>query len=398
MEWKKFSVEDYYLSITGLLAAFLFFSSFYFQSWLVFLTAVTLLIFIYANSFYLKHMGEYLHFDNILKRNKFFPEENGEWELTFANKGFPIMKGNLRIYFDEIVEPIDGFGQKASGQYELIIPFSLNYNQISTLKIPFTTRKRGVAKIRRIEWHIPHFFGLGETILEYRGLILQEALIYPLPIPVQDMRSLLSACPGESFVSHSLYEDYLSPAGTREYVYSDSFNRINWKASARMQTLQTKVFDRVAEVGWHLSLNLADKYAITNKLEQLLSSVAELAYFFTKQNVPFSLCINIRFAGSIPFYYIPAGTGKEQLQKVLEALAIVDQHPSIFPYEKMLSFYYHHLTPQPYFIHGGKSSPRSEEFFNLIQKSGATLLELYPNEMDAVLKLKQPSVSEEVAK
>lgn len=398
MEWKKYSVEDNSLSITGILATILFFASFYFQSWLVFLTAVMILIFIFANSFYLKHIGKHLYFENTLQRNKFFPEEKGEWVLTFANKGYPIMKGNVRIYFDDNVEPIDGFGQKRSGQFELNIPFSLNYNQISTLKIPFTTRKRGVAKIRRIEWHIPHFFGLGETVLEYKSLVMQEALIYPLPIPVINMRSFLSARPGESFVSHSLYEDYLSPAGTREYVYSDSFKRINWKASAKMQTLQTKVFDSVAEVGWHLSLNLADKHAITNKLEQLLSSVAELAYFFTKQNIPYSLCINMRFAGTIPFYYIPAGSGKEQLQKVLEALAIVDQQPSIYPYEKMLSFYYHHLAPQPYHIHGGESSPRSEELFSLIQKRGATLLELYPNDKDAVLKLKQSLVYEGVAR
>ncbi|WP_057766161.1 DUF58 domain-containing protein [Cytobacillus praedii] len=398
MEWKKYSIEDNYLSITASLASFLFLVSFYFQSWLVFLTAVTILIFIFANSFYLKHIGEHLHLENPLQRNKFFPEEKGEWTLTFSNKGFPIMKGIVRIYFDDIVKPIDGFGQTIAGQIELNVPFSLNYKQISTLTIPFTTRKRGVAKIRRIEWHIPHYFGLGETVLEYKGLFMQEALVYPMPIPVKNIRSFLSIRPGESFVSHSLYEDYLSPSGTREYVYSDSFNRINWKASARMQTLQTKVFDRVADAGCHLSLNLADKHAITSKLEQLLSSVAELAYYFTKQNIPYSLCINMRFAGTIPFYYIPAGSGKEQLQKVLEALAIVDQHPSIYPYEKMQSFYYHHLAQLPYYIHGGKSSPRSEELFSLIKKRGATLLEIFPNDMDAVLKLKQSPVYEGVAR
>ncbi|WP_102271640.1 DUF58 domain-containing protein [Cytobacillus massiliigabonensis] len=396
MEWKKYSVEDNTLSITGILATFLFFASFYFQSWLVFLTAVTILIFIFANSLYLKYVGEHLHFENTLERNKFFPEEKGEWELTFANKGFPIMKGNLRIYFDDIVIPIDGNGEKRSNQFELNIPFSLNYNQIRTLKIPFKTRKRGVAKIRRMEWHIPHFFGLGETVLEYKSLIVKEALIYPLPITVKNTRTFLSARPGESYVSHSLYEDYLLPAGTRNYVYSDSFNRINWKASARMQTLQTKIFDRVADVGWHLSLNIADNHAVTPKLEQLLSSVTELAYFCAKHNIPYSLCINMRFAGAIPFYYIPAGSGKEQLQKVLEALAIVDQHPSILPYEKMLSFYHHHLTPQPYFIHGGRQSPRSEELINFIQKNGATILEINLDGSDAALMLRQAPVNKGV--
>ncbi|WP_313801392.1 DUF58 domain-containing protein [Cytobacillus sp.] len=397
MEWKKYSVEDNYLSLTGILAIFLFFASFYFQSWLVFLTAVTILILIMANSFYLRHIGKHLHFENIIERNKFFPEEKGEWVLTFVNKGLPIMKGNLRVYFDDNVTPMDGFGEKRPSQFEVNVPFSLNYNESNTLKIPFTTKKRGVAKIRRLEWHIPHFFGLGETVLEYKSLMMQEALVYPLPVTVKNMSTFLSNRPGESYVPHSLYEDYLSPAGTREYVYTDGFNRINWKASARMQTLQTKIYDPVAEAGWNLSLNIADGHAITSKLEQLLSSAAELAYFSTKQNIPFSLCINIRIAGAIPFYYIPAGTGKEQLQKVLEALAIVDQHSSILPYDKMLSYYYRHLTEQPYFIHGGKSTPRSDVLFNLIHKRGASLLELYLHDGEAMLKLRQAPMKEVIA-
>ena len=389
MEWKKYSIEDNYLSLTGVLALFLFFASFYFQSLILFFTAVTILILIFANSYYLKHIGEHLHFDNDSQKNRFFPEEKGEWMLLFVNKGLPIMKGSLRIYFDDIITPMDGLGEKRLTQYEVNIPLSLSYNQQKTVKLPFTARKRGVAKIRKMEWHIPHFFGIGETVLEYKRLIIQEALVYPLPIPVENMSSFLSERSGETFVSHSLYEDYLSPSGTRDYVYSDSFNRINWKASARMQTFQTKVFDLVAETGWNLSINIADSHAITNQIEQLISSAAELAYFSTKQNIPFSVCINIRVAGAIPFYYIPAGTGKEQLQRVLEALAIVDQHSSIFPYEKMLSFYDRHLSAQPFFIHGGKSTARSEEILNMISKRGATLLELQLNENKAVLKPKQ---------
>ncbi|MBP2239932.1 uncharacterized protein (DUF58 family) [Cytobacillus eiseniae] len=395
MEWKKYSIEDQYLSLTAALALFLFFASMYFQSLVIFFAAVFLLVFILANSLYLKYIGERLYFENKWQREKFFPNEKGEWILPFVNKGLPIMKGELRVYFDDIVTPLDEFGVKRTSQYEFSIPLSLNYNESNIVKIPYTTRKRGLAKIRRIEWHIPHFFGIGETVLEYKGLVMQEALIYPMPAPVKNVRSFLSERLGESLVSHSLYEDYLSPSGTRDYVYSDSFNRINWKASAVMQKLQTKLYDRVQETGWNLSLNIADRHAITNHLELLLSCAAELAYYSTKHNIPFSFCMNIRIAGSIPFYFIPAGTGKEQLQKVLEALAIVDQHSSVLPYEKMLAFYHRHLPVQPYFIHGGKSTVKTEDVFQAISKKGATLIELQLHENEAVLVHKQ-SVKKEV--
>lgn len=376
MEWKKYSVEDNFIGLTGVLACFLFFWSFYFQSFLIFFIAVFLLLFSFCNSYYLKHVGKRLCLENKKMRYKFFPEETGEWSLAFENKGLPIMKGNLRIYFDDQVAPIEGIGEKRLNKYEVNIPMSLNFNQSMVITIPFKTVKRGVAKIRSIELHIPHFFGLGETVLEYKNLFMQEALVYPLPVPVRNKSMFMSGRPGESFIHYSLYEDYLSPAGTREYVYSDSFNRIHWKASAKTQTLQTKIYDRVAETGWNLSLNIASGHAISTQAELLISSAAELAYYSAKHHIPFSLCINIRVAGSIPFYYIPPGTGNDQLQKVLEALALVDPYSSVYPYERMLSFYGRHLSNQPFFIHGGDWTSGAEKLLQLYKNNGITLLQL----------------------
>ncbi|KAB2337320.1 DUF58 domain-containing protein [Cytobacillus depressus] len=377
MEWKKYSIEDTSLGITGVLALFLFFASFYFKSFLIFFTAVFLLLFIFLNSFYLKHVGKKLSIENKKIRNKFFPNENGEWVLTFENKGLPIMKGTLKVFFDDQVAPLDGYGEQRLAKYEVNLPFSVSYQQKLIVKIPFKTIKRGTAKIRSIEMSIPHFFGLGETVLEYKYLFLQEALVYPVAITVMNKSLFLSERLGESNVNHSLNEDFFSPAGTRDYVYSDSFNRINWKASARAQTLQTKLFDHVSETGWNISLNVANGHSLASQAEQLISSAAELAYYLTKHHIPFSLCINIRIAGTVPFYYIPAGGGKEQLQKVLEVLALIDPNSFTYPYEKMLSFYNRHLMNQPFFIHGGIRSDASDSLLHSIKQKGTSLFEIH---------------------
>ena len=385
MEWEKFTVADKYIESTGMLAAFLLFLSFYFQSWLMFFLAIVILILIYVNSLYLKHVGKRLHFKNAKERTKFFSEDTGAWILQFENDGLPIMKGKLTVSFDDIVAPMEGMGNQHFSKYEVTIPLSINFRQKSIIKLPFIAQKRGVAKILLVQIHIPHFFGLGETVLEYRKFIMQEVIVYPSPTTVKNLNSVLSNRSGNSLISHSLNEDPFSPTGTRDYVYTDSFNRINWKASARMNSLQTKVFERVAETGWTLSLNIANGHSVFSELEELLSSAAEVAYFSNKHDIPLSLCINVGKADSIPFYYLPAGTGKEQLQKVLETLAMVKAYSYTIPYEKMLSYYNRHLTAQPYFIHGGNRTDIEESGFQQLNQKGVQLFELQVTKSETVL-------------
>jgi uncharacterized protein (DUF58 family) len=386
MEWKKYTVENISFSIVGVIALLMLLISFYLQSWLLFFSATLIFVIRVVNYYYLEKLGVKLVFDNKKVRRKFFVGEKGEWELFFDNRGVPIMNGDIRITFDEVVQPIDTSVEARLYKYEIMAPFSLGYGQKIKIKIPYQTNRRGLAKIRKIELHIPHFFGFSETVLEYKYMVKQEVLVYPRTIPVKNKEVYLSMKLGESPIKDSVYEDLLAPAGTREYLNTDSFNRIHWKASARKQALQTKVYDRIAEQGWHLSLNIGEAHSISSYLESLVSSAAELAYFSVKNHIPFSISINIRTAGHTPFYYIPVGLGSDHLQRVLEMLAHIDYHSSIYPYHKMLFFYERHLVNQPYFIQGGNASKDSKEFFARITKKGqqVVLLQIEKDEASLV--------------
>ncbi|MEX3714266.1 DUF58 domain-containing protein [Cytobacillus horneckiae] len=383
--WKKEIIEDQFLSIISLLSIVLLFASFYFQSALVFFSAVFILLLLYANSFYLKHVGGKLLFIDERKRTRHFPNDEGQWAIIMENKGLPIMSGHLKITFNQVVRPIDENLNARQEHYEMSIPFSINYKERKEIIIPFITNKRGMAKLRKVELHLPHFFGLGETILQYKYLTKQEVLVYPRAISVKNKSVFLTNKQGESYAKHSLFEDSLSPAGTRNYVNTDSFNQIHWKASAKNQQLQTKIYDRTNETGWNISLNIAVSHSISKKMEELISSAADLAYFFEKNDIQFSVCINIRATNHIPFLYIPAGKGKEHLQKVLELLAIADSHGSIYPYEKMLSYYGRHLQQQPFFLHGGFLSDKAASIFHEMNTKGYSIYHLQTTKQSATI-------------
>ena len=376
MSWSKYSVEDRKIPGITVIAFVFIIISLYSHSKLVFFLASFFLIIVSANQLYLKSAGKRLFFDNLAMKKHFFINDKDKWILTFQNGGYPILKGELRIYFDQCVRPMDDTVEPSLSMYEVLIPFSILSNQTTQVAIPYEAKMRGIAKIRQLECRIPSLIGFGETILDYKFHIKQEAIVYPQPIPVKGLKDQVSVHQGISPVPYSVLEDRLGPIGTRDYVPTDSFNRIHWKASARKQTLQTMEFERISEKGWNLSINVADGYAVTGQLELLLSCVAEFSYYAAKNQVPYSLCINVRSAGSTPFLYIPKGEGKEHLQKILEILASINVHNSIFPYEKMITIYNRHLAIQPFFVHAGIRSAAIDDVLHHQASKGVYLIEL----------------------
>jgi uncharacterized protein (DUF58 family) len=387
MHWNKIVIEDRFLSILAFLGILLIIVSFYVDSWIMFGAGLLIIIIAAGNSYYLKHIGEGLFFENSRKRDRLFIGDQGEWSLQFLNHGLPIMKGNLSIYFDSAVLPVSGEYHIHSSRVDVSLPFSMGQKEKININIPFTAEKRGLSKIRKMEIHIPHFFGFGDTILEFADVINIEALVYPQAISVSNIDKQKSVKPGHNPSFFSLFEDNMGPIGTRDYLPTDSFNRIDWKASARKMALQTKEYERINEAGAVLFINVSDGYSVTSNLEFLMSSTAEMAYFFHRRNIPFSLCMNIRSAGLTPFTYLPLGYGKDHLQKLLDFLAIADFHSPTIPHEQMLFFYRRHLPIAPIMIHAGILTTGAEGYIQEWIREGAQLFKLQQHNETAFLEL-----------
>ncbi|WML43514.1 DUF58 domain-containing protein [Neobacillus sp. PS3-40] len=379
MIWHKYSVEDRRIPGICALAAVLLVLSLFADSKLTFFLTTLFLFITYANQFYFKKIGQSLLFNNIIQKDCFFINQQGKWVLEFHNEGLPILKGEIKVYFDQVVSPFEEQVESMLFMHEISVPFSIFTHQKKRITIPFKTKMRGNAKIRKLEMHIPNIIGFGEIVLEYKNIVHQDIFVYPVPIPVKYLKERLSMRPEWNVAPLSIYEDRLAPQGTRDYVFSDSFNRIHWKASARKQSLQTKIYEQITDNGWNIAINISDGYAITGQLEQLLSSVTEFAYYAYKRQIPYSFCINIRSAGNIPFLFIPLGQGNKHLQKVLEILASINTLHVSFPYEKMLSYYNRHLATQPFFIHGGIRTSSVDALFLEMVRKKVLLLELKVN-------------------
>lgn len=385
MEWKKYTVGTNLSFLIPTFSILIIFFSFYSEQGLFFLIGVILGVFSLVSIIYQKNLGTKLHLVNSKQQKLQFQQQETDWEITFRNSGFPIVGASLTIIFDKKVEPVHKAHLESIHSYHVKVPFSIGFNQEVAIKIPLLAKKRGLAKIRSIEIVIPQIFGFEKTILEYDKPFLQEILVYPKTKAVKNLELMESIKTGDVSVNKSLFFDYLSPIGSRDYTSSDSFKQINWKATAKMQKLQTKVFEPIADSGVHLTLNITEKNSIIANFEEQIEYLTFIIYYLEKIKIPYSISINFRSHGQLPFYYLPKGLGKNQLQTALKMLAVVDQLFLPYSFEKMMGYYLKHLNNQPYVLHFGKHTEDIEKIYNQIQQSKVHCLYVHTENREATV-------------
>jgi uncharacterized protein (DUF58 family) len=106
--------------------------------------------------------------------------------------------------------------------------------------------------------------------------------------------------------------------------------RIDWKASARRQSLQSKVYEPSATMHLLLAVNVHTMVASwqgyqPELLERLLSATASAAKHAFEEGYAVGLIANGSYPDSDRPMRVPVGRSSDQLGRVLEALAVI--HP-----------------------------------------------------------------------
>jgi uncharacterized protein (DUF58 family) len=135
---------------------------------------------------------------------------------------------------------------------------------------------------------------------------------------------------GEMKGRQRIFEDPGRIAGVRDYQPGDSMRRIDWKASARRQELQSKVYEPSATMHLLLAVNVHTMSASwqgfqPELLERLLSATASAATAAFDAGYAIGMVANGSYPESDRPMRVPVGRRSDQLARVLEALAVI--HP-----------------------------------------------------------------------
>ncbi len=280
----------------------------------------------------LARLWSYLALKNLKGESSFgdlrvFPGDSIELKMRLVNRKI------LPLPWVEISEeiPIGFLSQEKAAEsdhagFERIVRSSpLLWYSAMSWKCSLYCRKRGYYKLGPLSVTTGDIFGFyPRTLIEPHE---DHLIVYPRLFNIEHL-ALPAAYPlGEVLAEKRLFEDPSRAVGVRDYSPGDSLRRIHWKASARQQRLQVKVFESTTTLKVALFL-AADSFQmqginLEDELETGISTAASLANHLIEKKSQVGLYTNSRQADSgLPARVAPGSTA-DRLIEILEALAKV---------------------------------------------------------------------------
>jgi uncharacterized protein (DUF58 family) len=171
--------------------------------------------------------------------------------------------------------------------------------------------------------------------------VFDRLLVYPRVVPIEQL-GLPSRHPfGEGPDPRRLFEDPIRNAGVRPYQPQDSPRNIHWKASARLQQLQTRIHEPTTSHTLMLYLNLATFeglwWAALNRdvLELAVLAAASVALWALEQGYQVGMTTNGAPAGGGDELSLPPASDPQHQVRILDLLARVSAFART-PLETML--------------------------------------------------------------
>jgi uncharacterized protein (DUF58 family) len=254
--------------------------------------------------------------------------------------GFPksvaLLTGTLQSPFRDPEEGASGDGLSQNGAVQrndapvisLTDMLSMRWYERVQRTYRIQVQKRGVYAFGPADLTSGDIFGFGQKGTRFDKL--DQLIAYPRVVPIEQLGlppDLLPAeRPGGEFKAvRRIIQDPLRMASVREYVAGDSIRHIHWKSTAKLDRLQTKVFDPSAS---HVVTLFADVQTVHNPygfiaehLELVISATASLAVYALDKRQAVGLLVNGGPSGSSYWTSVPAGRSAGQGARILEALA-----------------------------------------------------------------------------
>jgi uncharacterized protein (DUF58 family) len=214
----------------------------------------------------------------------------------------------------------------AAGTLYLSRSTHLSWYERVSWPIEFAAPVRGYYRLGPARLASGDIFGLFPA--EREDEAYDSLIVYPTTYTLPELGLPAERPFGELKGRDRIFEDPGRVAGLRDYQPGDPMRRIDWKASARRQGLQSKVYEPSSTLHLLVALNvhtLAHTWQgyIPDMLERLLSVAGSVARYGFDAGYAVGLAANGSYPESDRPMRVPVGRRSDQLMRVLESLAVI---------------------------------------------------------------------------
>ncbi|WP_407271360.1 DUF58 domain-containing protein [Radiobacillus sp. PE A8.2] len=285
--------------------------------------------------------GNSVFLDNEKRAVVLFPGEQEKFSIFLTNKTkLGRLDGHLTFTTDEniIVENAISNDGNVKRNHTIYSPLP-NRSKVE-LELSVQADRRGVSRISDVTYRYSNPFSFEKIALRAIGVLQLEVIVYPEKKQVFGLNEIMTNRIGTSNSPFSLHQDQLEQIGTRDYFHSDSMQHIHWKASAKKQQLQTKLFEKKMDMSWTILVNLGTYSRLGNmylheNMEDYLAAVAYLCEQAIRAEYAVALHINLGTIG-VPSLRLDHGTGKLHLKRIFEMLARINHTYPLIPVSRMI--------------------------------------------------------------
>lgn len=221
---------------------------------------------------------------------------------------------------------------RSEGKYNFYkLYFSVSPRSKISKTVNYQITYRGNYILSDVEVIVSDPFSIYTESIRY--LQAKEIAIYPDIFPIKSFKQLFYRPDGKRKSNNHWLEDRIMPKGAREYNPLDPFSKIDWKQSGKTGQLFTKEYEHTVhqEILILANLKTVDEAYMgldEEKVEQVISTVASLTYYFSNSGTPYRILMNAKLARRNELYRLSASS-KKDLRKVLFELAKLKSYTTV---------------------------------------------------------------------
>ncbi len=263
-----------------------------------------------------------------ISRKRAFIGDTIDYSVSLDNdKVLPLIWVDIQDSFPEGLDltgaTMRGTGLELNRQHT--ITTSLLPYQKATWKYSLMCSERGYHRIGPVRLRTGDIFGFNSAETRYNQF--DHILVFPRVVDIEGLMFPAEHPMGEIRGTRPIYFDTNRVVGQRDYQPRDPMKHIDWKATARARTLQTKVFEPVVSLNMLIVMNGSTRehsWQGSNRrlFERTVTIAASVASLADRRGYTYGVVSNAVASYSGKWIHVPIGASSSQLTMALEALAM----------------------------------------------------------------------------